>query len=393
MRRNVGVRKLTPTYAGYRKSSPDRETNVIASIRRGMLLLPILLLATAVRADPVTLDVGKFSDRYYVKVVGGREDEERGVKLGVVQVYDRKRPGKPIITLESAAFGVDDEEVVDEVVDANMHEFPYGEHSSLIYEDFNFDGEKDLAIMDGSYSCYNGPSFQVYLADGKGGFAHNPEFTRLAQDYCGFFDIDTEAKTINVMTKSGYAWHRYERYKVNGKHLRLIHSLTDDGSMSRNFSGVTIIEVGAKGKKTTIRYTLNEKTNPIVLQFSLKSAPHKEIVLFLGYDADYALLNGKNEENVEVEYSYELAVKGVMPPGKYRDSSDSILTLDAENNSLCFGFGDTTYTVVDQPERLGVQVKQGQRITFLVGDPDTRMGDLMEIHTANNVKSGACPLK
>ncbi|MDR3159713.1 MAG: hypothetical protein LBU11_12090 [Zoogloeaceae bacterium] len=69
------------------------------------------------------------------------------------------------------------------------------------------------------------------------------------------------------------------------------------------------------------------------------------------------------------------------------------LTLDAENNRLCFGFGDTTYTVIDQPERLGVQVKQGQRITFLAGDPDTRIGDRMEIHTAENVKSGTCPLK
>jgi hypothetical protein len=369
---------------------------MIASIRRGMLFLFILLLASATRADPVTPDVGKFSERYYVKVTEGREDEERGVKLGVVQVYDRKHPGKPIITLESAAFGVDDEEVVDEVVDANMHEFPYGKHSRLIYEDFNFDGKKDLAIMDGFYSCYNGPSFQVYLADGKGGFAHNPEFTRLAQDYCGFFDIDTETKTINVMTKSGCCWHLYESYKVNGKHLRLVHSLTDDdGSMSRNFSGVTIIEVGAKGRKTTIRYTLNEKAIPIVLQFRLKSAPHKEVALFRYFDADYALLNRKNEkeEGVKVEYSYELAVKGVMPPGKYRDSNDRILTLDAETNSLCFGFGDTTYTVVDQPERLGVRVKQGRRITFLAGDPGTRMGDLMKMRAANNVESGTCPLK
>jgi hypothetical protein len=348
------------------------------------------------QADPVPQNVEKFSDRYYVKVTGGRE--KRGVKLDVVQVYDRKRPRKPIITLKSEeVFGVDEGEIRNfgnEETDTNVHEFPYGEHSFLIYEDFNFDGKKDLAIMDGQHSCYNGPSFQVYLANGKGGFAHNPEFTRLAQEYCGFFNIDIETKTLNVMTKSGCCWHLYESYKVNGKHLRLVHSLTEDGSMSRNFSGVTIIEVGAKGRKTTIRYGLDEKADPIVFQFGLKSAPHKEVALFRdGGDMDYALLDRKNEEKegVKVEYSYELAAKGVMPPGRYY--RDHIFTLDTKNNRLCFGFGDTTYTVVDQPKQLGVQVKQGQRIAFLAGDPDTRMGDLVEMRIADNVKSGTCPLK
>jgi hypothetical protein len=350
-----------------------------------MLLLFILSLATVARADPVTLDVGKFSERYYAKVTVDRERLREVFRPGVIQVYDRKRPGKPIITIKSEELTFD---IDDGKIRANVHELPYGEQSLLIYEDFNFDGEKDLALMDGQYSCYHGPSFQVYLADGKGRFTHNSEFTRLAQEYCGFFDIDTEAKTLIVGTKSGYDWHLSERYKVNGKHLRLVYSFTYDGSIGQNYSRETIIE----GEKITVRYGL--KDTPIVFQFGLKSAPHKEVVLFLGYnDADYALLNRKNEEKegVKVEYSYELVAKGIMLPGKYRD--DYTLTLDAENNRLCFGFGDTTYTVVDQPEQLGVQVKQGQRITFLAGDPDTRIGDLMKVRSADNVQAGTCPLK
>lgn len=293
---------------------------MITSFIRGMLLLSILSLATVAHADPITLDVGKFSERYYAKVTVDRERLREVFRPGVIQVYDRKRPGKPIITIKSEelVFDIDDGKIR-----ANVHELPYGEQSLLIYEDFNFDGEKDLALMNGQYSCYHGPSFQVYLADSKGGFTHNSEFTRLAQEYCGFFDIDTEAKTLNVMTKSGCCWHLFEKYKVDGKHLRLVYSLTDElaSPTTPHYSRKTIIEADAKGEKTTTQFALNEEVNPIVLRFSLKSAPHKEVALFLGDNADYALLDRKNEEKegVKVEYSYELVAKGIMLPGKYRD--------------------------------------------------------------------------
>jgi hypothetical protein len=360
------------------------ETTMIASIRWCALFLSMLSLA---QANPMTLAIGKFSERYYASVTVDREKLSEVFRPAIIQVYDRERPEEPIMTIES-------EELIFDVgkISANEHELPYDEQSLLIYEDFNFDGKKDLALMDGQYSCYHGPSFQVYLADGKGGFVHNPSFTLLAQEYCGFFEIDAAAKTLNVMTKSGCCWHLYEKYKVDGEHVYLVYSFTDDAMISQNYSGGTIIEVGAKGEKTSLRYRLKEEeTNPIVLRFGLKSAPHKEVALFLGDDADYALLNRKNGKDVEVEYSYELAAKGIMPPGKHRD--DYIFTLDAENNSLCFGFGDTTYTVLDQPGRLGVQVKQGQRMSFLAGDPDTRAGELMKIRSAENVKAGTCPLE
>src|SRR5690606_16901496 len=45
----------------------------------------------------------------------------------------------------------------------NIKELPYGSQSVLIYEDFNFDGIKDFAVMNGYFSCYSGPSFGIYL--------------------------------------------------------------------------------------------------------------------------------------------------------------------------------------------------------------------------------------
>jgi hypothetical protein len=349
---------------------------MVTLIKHGVLFLYMFLLAAAAQAETRTYDVVKFSDRYYAKAT---ENDE--TFTSTIRIYDRKHPKNLIITMESeASFGE---------AEHNVHELPYGRHSGLIYEDFNFDGRKDLALMDGQFSCYNGPSYQVYLANEKSGFTHSAEFTRLAQDYCGFFSVDEKTKTISVMTKSGYAWHLYETYKVvRSNHLRRIYSLTEDGSFSQNFFGEIIIKGSGKNAKTTFRYTMKDDSTDPVFAFRLKSAPHKEIMLFLNYEAEYALLNRKTNL---VEYSYELAAKGIMPASKkYRDRP---IAFDTEKNSVCFGIGDTSYTVIDQPKRLGVLVKQGKRVTFLAGDPDTRFGDLTKIQTGHNVEDGSCTLE
>jgi hypothetical protein len=53
----------------------------------------MLLLATTAQADPITLDVGKFSDHYYAKVTVN-ESPHDGRVPGVIRVYDRKNPKK-----------------------------------------------------------------------------------------------------------------------------------------------------------------------------------------------------------------------------------------------------------------------------------------------------------
>ena len=37
-------------------------------------------------------------------------------------------------------------------VRSNIKEIPYGEQSQILYEDYNFDGVPDLALMDGQNS-------------------------------------------------------------------------------------------------------------------------------------------------------------------------------------------------------------------------------------------------
>jgi hypothetical protein len=98
-------------------------------------------------------------------------------------------------------------------LESNIRELPYGEQSVVVFEDFDFDGDRDFAISNGHNSCYGGPSFAIHLATG-GGFVHSPAFSRLAQDYCGMFDIDHASKRIRTMQKSGCCWHEYTTFAV-----------------------------------------------------------------------------------------------------------------------------------------------------------------------------------
>lgn len=165
-----------------------------------------MLLSKSVLAQK-TFRVDNFSNKYYGKVfIANTQDV---FSKGWVAIYE-KGTNKVIIKVNS-------EEITYELhhgkVLANIKELPYGEQSQILYQDYNFDGVKDFAIMDGQNSCYHGPSFKVYLATGTK-FKFSPDFTSLAQEYCGMFNIDYKSKTISTMTKSGCCWHQFSEFKV-----------------------------------------------------------------------------------------------------------------------------------------------------------------------------------
>lgn len=166
----------------------------------------ILLLSKSLFCQ-TTFVVDNLSKEYFGKL--HIEDTTKVFSKGWVAIFDKKSK-KQLIKIDSdeLTFRLHKGKVL-----ANIKELPYGEQSQILYEDYNFDGVKDFAIMDGQNSCYHGPSFQIYLAKGKT-FKQSPEFTELSQNYCGMFDTDHKTKTISTMTKSGCCWHQYSQFKV-----------------------------------------------------------------------------------------------------------------------------------------------------------------------------------
>jgi hypothetical protein len=65
----------------------------------------------------------------------------------------------------------------------------YDTEYSFMVDDFNFDGEEDLAICNGFHAWNGSTSYEVFLFDKKAGrFVHHPELSRLTTGkYIGMF--------------------------------------------------------------------------------------------------------------------------------------------------------------------------------------------------------------
>ena len=165
--------------------------------------------------------VDDFSDDYYGKVQV--ENTHEVFKKGRISIY-KKKSNTEILHVDAKEIALT---LHDEKVMANILELPYGEQSVIIYQDFNFDGVKDFALMDGQNSCYHGPSYTIFLAKNSK-FILSKTFTRLAHEYCGMFSVDQTQKRIRTMTKSGCCWHETTEFIVENNQPKEIRITTED---------------------------------------------------------------------------------------------------------------------------------------------------------------------
>ena len=204
-------------------NKPFKKTALLS----GLLVSPLLSYSALAQ----TYQIQDFSDDYYavIEEIDGNDYGDEANKI--VKIIDEKT--HKILISQPASIDIkyelsnSEEHQLGEKISANIVSIPYGEHSVLIYDDFNFDGQKDLAIKDGRNSCYGGPSYQVYLKDGNT-FVYSQGFTELAQNYCGFFGFNKTTKTLDTMSKSGAAWHEYSKYKVIDNQPVAVHVLVEE---------------------------------------------------------------------------------------------------------------------------------------------------------------------
>lgn len=232
----------------------------------------IFLLSKSVFCQ-TTFIVDNFSKDYFGKLYIA--DTKEVFSKGWVAIFDKKTKKQLFkINSDELTFTLHKGKVL-----ANVKELPYGEQSSILYEDFNFDGINDFAIMDGQNSCYHGPSFQIYLATSDG-FKQNPEFTELAQNYCGMFDIDYKTKTISTMTKSGCCWHQYSKYKVKNNSpypIKIVEEGMSPSGITWDYEEQNLI----KGKMILSKYQMlavEENKDNILLSFEFENKKKLKIL-------------------------------------------------------------------------------------------------------------------
>ena len=307
-----------------------------------------------------TFNIDGFSKQYYGKVYYA--DTSALTTAGWVEVYDRITKKKLIhVDADDLSFDLHDGKIK-----ANIAEFPYGEYSVLLYEDYNFDGRKDFAIMDGNNGCYNGPSFQIFLATNKG-FVYNADFTELAQDNCGLFTINKKEKTLTTMIKNGCCWHQYSDYIVVNNCPKLIRTRTDDSSKSPIYT-LTIEEwTGKKSIKKVFRgINLENELVKDYFMFHVDKV-NKDVIL---YNLDdcllyYAVLDAKKS----VEFYY--------PADRLQE--DSKFKYDKKNGKLTFSNKDAKYSIYDKSGTVGIDITYKGKTYQWKGNPKSQHGSMVKL--------------
>lgn len=297
--------------------------------------------------------IQNFSDKYYAKVISKPDSSAY-----YIQVYE-KGTNKRLI--EAAA-----EQISDNLVDdndqliPNIKEMPYGDQSVLIYEDFNFDGIKDFALMNGFQSCYGGPSFDIYLFT-KNTFTYSPGFSELSNTNCGMFQVDTQRKKLLTMTKSGCCWHQYSEYIVKDN-VPVAVKIVEESAAGNNapyFVEITTKELtdGTMKEKTKL-YMPYEKVDT-VLSFKLKKNKKTACVFSQDSVLYYALIR----QDGSIEFAFPQSYADSIPPIYY----------NAEKKSIGFKNKDAYYEIF----REGIKVKLPDQEVNIEAEPATIKGDLL----------------
>lgn len=289
-----------------------------------------------------TYDLQAFAERYRATLEISSQDEV--FRPGIIRVYD-KHSGAELIQVRSDELVLDTDAKTSQVK-ANVHELPYGEQSVLIYDDFNFDGIKDLAVMDGQFSCYHGPSYQVFLGTAEG-FRHSEAFTDLAQSYCGFFDYDAKTQRVSTMAKSGCCSHWFTTYIIRNGEPVVETETTIDANGAAGLPKETRWQ-DVDGKRVSSTRTLWDKADEMQTLLAFRLAPSgKRIILFRwgeGSPVYYVAVDNKDEVGLV-----------------YPEAESEVFEYDAAGHVLSFVRGDTTYQIVGdkqgKPKNMAVVIR------------------------------------
>ncbi|MEB3755005.1 XAC2610-related protein [Acinetobacter sp. MD2(2019)] len=311
------------------------------------ILLLLFFLSSAAFCQKTFL-VDNFSKDYFGKVY--ISDTNEVFSKGWVAIFDQKTQKKLIkVDSDELTFSLHDGKVL-----ANILELPYGEQSQIIYEDFNFDGKKDFAIMDGQNSCYHGPSYHIYLATTKG-FEYSDAFTELAQDYCGMFRVDHKTKTIATMRKSSCCSHEYSKFKVKNNRpypIQIIQEDVDPSGEVLNISESNL--VGNKMMESDYQLLALEVDHKnLLLSFAFSNK--KKMQIFSDEEQLYYIFTDADDK-------IELLYKGQF-------------IYSAEENSLSFHHNNSKFKITNNE----IWVETASKKYRMTGSNQTLYGNLAKL--------------
>lgn len=186
------------------------------------LAVACLLASAGVNAEPLTFHLTDPAQKYAIEVLFP-QPPAKSYEGAPAQITLRdKTSGQVLQRIDSpeafAVFKPDGQEL--EINRAPL----YGEQSLLFFDDFNFDGQQDLAVRNGSEGGYGGPSYDIYLSDPAGPtLVFAPAFSDLTRDgQLGMFDVDPVTKRLHTSSKSGCCWHQYATWQIENNEAVMV---------------------------------------------------------------------------------------------------------------------------------------------------------------------------
>lgn len=199
------------------------------------------------------------SNQYSAKLFVVTCDDGHCGGRATIILYD-KISGKEINTFNSADLDFD----LNEKQDAKLGWLELGKHQSpLIFGDFNFDGNEDLAIRNGSNGAFMSPSYDIYLATADQKFYLNTAFSQLASENLGLFTINNKNKQLITERKDGCCYYITTHYVIDAKNKPVeISSVLEDTSIGDDVTVITRKTVNGKVFKTIQRFKAKDYYKP-----------------------------------------------------------------------------------------------------------------------------------
>ena len=301
--------------------------------------------------EQFTFTVEDFSEDYVGIVY--ISDTTKVFSEGWIAIFEKKSK-KQIIKVESEklAFTLHNGKLLE-----GIKELPYGEQSLIMYEDYNFDGKKDFAIMDGHNSCYSGPSFVIYLATDNG-FEYSEDFTSLAQDYCGMFYVDHYDKQIFTRAK------RIRAIFIVENNTPVAIEIYEEGLHPIGFVRDITEQKRVNGKMITQYYQIFRTEEEENVMYSFEFSDKKKMRL-VDYNGTLFYVFTDKEDYIELYFWDDF----------YYSKKDNTL----EFESLEFESEDTTYKITST----GIIVTTPSKKYEMKALPETIKGSLTDILEKN----------
>jgi hypothetical protein len=266
-----------------------------------LIFIVIILLSplTVLGQEYVIKD---FSNRYYAIIKIDKDQQEDFFKKGTISIF-QTAGNKELLKVSSEKIIIESNK---DIFNQKVVELPFKDQDVVLYQDFNFDGVDDIAILE-LYSS-KGPGYAIYLFKEQK-FILDAEYTDIIQGSQGNFELVPESKTIATMSSGGCCWHSFSNYSIINGRPYPIEQVIEEIDLPFTTIRTKRWKDGLSTESVKRTVDLEQEGIVEIMSFKLLNK-NKRVVLYNLNDRilNYVLI--ENEDIPEFSFPIEVVYKG-----------------------------------------------------------------------------------